>query len=177
MIMQGKRTNRISSPSRARAHALTPREVPGVGLGVLLRNADMTFNRVFREHLARLGVTFSQFQHLWQLYEHKSLSQAELSRLIGIETASSTGVIEQLERQRLIRRVRDQADRRRIIVTLTDSGRALEKPLTRSATAINALARRGVSPTEIKLLQDTLERIMQNLGRHAVGRRSSSREL
>jgi DNA-binding MarR family transcriptional regulator len=139
------------------------RNVPGVGLGVLLRTADLTFNRMFRDDLARFDITFSQFQHLWQLFEGDGLAQVELSRLVGIETASSTAVIDQLEKRGLIRRVRDAADRRRILVTLTPAGRKLERPLTESAVAINALARKGLSKAELALLFGLVERIVRNL--------------
>src|SRR5512144_648889 len=83
------------------------RDVPSVGLGALLRNADMAFNRVLREELSRHDITFSQFQHLWQLWRHDGLAQVELSRRIGIETASSTAAIDQLEKRGLIARARD----------------------------------------------------------------------
>src|SRR5215207_2761736 len=84
--------------------AVRRRAVPRVGLGALLRNADMAFNRVLREELARHDITFSQFQHLWQLWTSDGLAQVELSRRIGIETASSTAVIDQLEKRGLIAR-------------------------------------------------------------------------
>jgi DNA-binding MarR family transcriptional regulator len=141
--------------------------VPGVGLGVLLRTADTTFNRVLRDDLARFNITFSQFQHLWQLFGQDGVSQAEVSRRIGIETASSTSVIEQLESRGLIRRVRDPDDRRRIIVTLTAAGRRLEGALTESAVAVNSTAREGLSGGEIKVLFSVVERIVGNLREYA----------
>jgi DNA-binding MarR family transcriptional regulator len=143
--------------------AIPGRDVPGVGLGVLLRTADMTFNRTFRDELARHDLTFSQFQHLWNLFDDGVLAQVELSRRIGIETASSTAVINQLEKRGLIRRERDLHDRRRINVSLSPAGRALEKPLTDSASAVNALARKGLSKKEIEMLFDIMERIVGNL--------------
>jgi DNA-binding MarR family transcriptional regulator len=130
----------------------------------------MSFNRVLREELALHNVTFSEFQHLWQLFgsggngsKGRSVTQAELSRRIGIRTASSTAVIDQLAKRKLIRRERDPNDRRRINVSLTPAGHALEKPLTECAIAVNALARNGLSQAEIDGLAHILGRIMQNL--------------
>jgi MarR family transcriptional regulator, organic hydroperoxide resistance regulator len=172
----GVGSRRASGASRRKSAAvvrtLVPeRNIPGVGLGVLLRNADMSFNRVLRDELALHNVTFSEFQHLWQLFgsggngsKRRSLTQAELSRRIGIQTASSTAVIDQLARRKLIRRERDPNDRRRINVSLTPAGRALEKPLTACAVAVNALARKGLSKAEINVLADILRRVMRNLG-------------
>jgi DNA-binding MarR family transcriptional regulator len=137
--------------------------MPGVGLGVLLRNADMIFNRTLREELARHDVTFSQFQHLWQLFGSDGLTQVDLSHRIGIEAASSTAVIDQLEKRRLIRRARDTADRRRINVTLTLAGRALEKPLTACAMHVNKIARNGLSSAELDALFTSVNRVIRNL--------------
>jgi DNA-binding MarR family transcriptional regulator len=129
----------------------------------LLRNADLAFNRVLREELARHDITFSQFQHLWQLWRSDglahALAQVELSRRIGIETASSTAAIDQLEKRGLIARARDGRDRRRINVTLTPAGRALERPLTACAAAVNARARRGLSKAKVAELFGIVETI------------------
>ena len=82
---------------RVRAKAL--RVVPKIGLGMLLRDANAVFNKALREGLARHNITFSQYQHLRQLWQSDGLAQVELSGRIGIETASSTAVIDQLEAQ------------------------------------------------------------------------------
>ena len=139
------------------------RQMPGVGLGVLLRNADLIFNRRLRAELARHDVTFSQFQPLWQLFGSDGLTQVELSHRIGIEAASSTAVIDQLEKRRLIRRAREPADRRRINVTLTSAGRALEKPLTTCAVRVNKVARKGLSDPELDALFASVNSVIRNL--------------
>ena len=147
----------------ARKRSSVRRAVPRVGLGALLRNADITFNRALREELARHDVSFSQFQHLWQLWQSDGLAQVELSRRIGIETASSTAVIDQLEKRGLIARERDPRDRRRINVTLTPAGRALQRPLTDCAAQVNAIARRGLTQAQVAMLFDLVETIIGNL--------------
>ena len=154
---------RHAEPNTRRRALGAPRAVPRVGLGVLLRTADMAFNRVLREELGRHEVTFSQFQHLWQLWKDDGVAQVELSRRIGIETASSTEVLDQLERSGLIRRRRDPSDRRRINVTLTTAGRALQRPLTECAAAVNALARKGLSNQDVSTLFAIMDTIIDNL--------------
>lgn len=149
-------------PSPRKSDVTSPRKMPGVGLGVLLRNADMAFNRALRNELARHRISFSEFQHLWQLFGSDSLMQVELSRRIGIAAASSTAVLDQLEKRRLIRRTRDADDHRRINVTLTAAGRALENPLTDCALHVNAKARNGLSEAEIDALFVSVTRVLKN---------------
>jgi DNA-binding MarR family transcriptional regulator len=139
------------------------RKVPDIGLGMKLRDGNAVFNKVLREKLAQHDITFSQYQHLRQLWREDGLAQVELSRRIGIETASSTAVIDQLEKLGFIRRKRDVADRRRIIVNLTSSGRTLEKPLDGCAIAVNLRARSGLTNAQIASLFETIEKIIDNL--------------
>ncbi len=136
---------------------------PAIGLGMLLRAADSTFNRHLRDGLSDHDVTFGQFQHLRNLWAENGLTQAELSRRIGIEMASSTAILDSLEARRLITRVRNAADRRKINVFLTPAGAALKKPLMACAARVNKEARRGLSDTELASAFALVGRIIANL--------------
>ena len=107
-------------PQRRRG---APARPPKTGIGMLLRDADTAFNRYLTAQLAAHGVTFGQFQHLRNLWVENGLTQAELSRRIGIEMASSTAILDSLEAAKLITRVRNTTDRRKINVFLTPAGR------------------------------------------------------
>jgi DNA-binding MarR family transcriptional regulator len=136
---------------------------PAIGLGMLLRAADMGFNRHLRNELALHDVTFGQFQHLRNLWVENGLTQAELSRRIGIEMASSTAILDSLEARRLITRVRNATDRRKINVFLTPTGGALKKPLMACAARVNKEARRGLSDTELASVFGLVGRIIADL--------------
>jgi DNA-binding MarR family transcriptional regulator len=136
---------------------------PAIGLGMLLRAADSIFNRHLRDALAQHDVTFGQFQHLRNLWVENGLTQAELSRRIGIEMASSTAILESLEARRLITRVRNAADRRKINVFLTPAGAALKKPLMACAARVNRKARRGLTDAELAGVFALVGRIIANL--------------
>ena len=149
---------------KKRDRSTATRDIPEIGLGMLLRDGNAVFNKTLREELAQYNITFSQYQHLRQLWQMDGLAQVELSRRIGIETASSTAVIDQLEKLGFIRRKRDPVDRRRILVTLTAAGRALERPLDRCAIAVNMRARGGLSKAEVASLFGLVRKIIGNLG-------------
>lgn len=152
-------TARGNTAAGLRARAGTP----SIGLGLLLRTADMTFNRALRDALAARGVTFSQFQHLRHLWEENGLTQVELSRRIGIETPSSTAVLDSLDKAGLVRRERQPTDRRKINVYLTPAGEALRDPLMACALAVNADARFGLSADEDRLVFEIVGKIVRNL--------------
>jgi DNA-binding MarR family transcriptional regulator len=147
----------VLSPPVASRHA------PEVGIGMLLRDANIAFNRVLRAHLAEFAINFGQFQHLRQLWEQDGMSQVELAERIGIAKAASTSVLDALERRGLIRRERDTTDRRRALVFLTPAGAALREPLWDCARAANVTARDGLTNQDVAILFDLVGRVCGNL--------------
>jgi MarR family transcriptional regulator, organic hydroperoxide resistance regulator len=129
---------------------------------MLLREADAAFNRYLTAQLAVHGVTFGQFQHLRNLWVEDGLTQAELSRRIGIEMASSTTILDSLESDGLITRVRNTADRRKLNVFLTPAGTALEAPLMACAADANKRASKGLSKPELAQLFSIAGQIIEN---------------
>lgn len=152
--------------SKAAARGLTSLandDAPEVGLGVLLRSADNTFNRVLRQKLAAHRISFSEFQHLRQLWDEEGLTQVELSRRIGIERASSTAVISSLLRKKLIRRDIDPSDKRKALVYPTARGAALRDRLWACAIDTNTIAYAGLSQDDRRTLFRLLHRVTANL--------------
>jgi MarR family transcriptional regulator, organic hydroperoxide resistance regulator len=129
---------------------------------MLLRDADAAFNRYLRTRLAVHGITFGQFQHLRNLWVEDGLTQAELSRRVGIEMASSTAILDSLESERLVTRMRNAADRRKINVFLTAAGATLEAPLMACAADANRRASKGLTKTEVAQLFVLAGRIIDN---------------
>jgi MarR family 2-MHQ and catechol resistance regulon transcriptional repressor len=96
-----------------------------------MRTLD-TFIKLSRCHdsvIARLAaqntigdLTFSQFAVLEALYHLGHMTQGEISSKILKSTSNITTVIDNLERDGLVRRERDASDRRVIHVHLTEAG-------------------------------------------------------
>ncbi len=134
-----------------------------IGIGWRLRRAHMAFSRGFRQELAKADVSFGQFVHLEKLWENDGPTQAELSRAVGIETASSTTILDELERRAFVTRVRNPQDRRKINVYLTEAGRALEPLLLERARAVNLQAKSRLSRQQVKDLFVLLETVTDAL--------------
>jgi DNA-binding MarR family transcriptional regulator len=111
---------------------------PNIGLGRLLRQASTTFNRVFKAKLAPMGISYGQFQYLQGLWEADGLTQTELTRKVGVEMAASTAILDSLEKRKLIKRVRNSSDRRKIDVYLTAAGAGLKDQLVREPDLVVA---------------------------------------
>ena len=140
--------------------------VPERGIGFVLREANRAFSHALLDRLKPYGITFSQWLHLRTLWEEDGLTQVDLARRIGIEKASSTPVLDSLERLKLIRRARNPADGRERTIRLTRAGKAMKGRLVPHAIAFNATARRGLKPQDIATFLRVIHTMVDNL-RHA----------
>ena len=87
----------------------------------LMRAAESVTARTHR-HLSSTGLTISQFAVLEALYHSGPLSQKEIGQKILRSSGNITMVIDNLEKTGLVRRERNEADRRFFIVHLTAKG-------------------------------------------------------
>ena len=141
----------------------TPTESSSPGVGRALRQASKVYNRALQEELATYDIGLSEYLHLRSLWSHNGLSQIELSQRIGIEKASSTAVLNSLEEKKLIQRIRNSEDKRRINVFLTPEGEALQETLLPAARTVALRAVEGFSESEVRMLTGLLQRLTLNL--------------
>lgn len=117
----------------------------------------------FDQQLRRHGVTLAQWGILRRLWEQEGRSQVELQSLMSLEAATITGLLQRMERSRLVYRQADVIDKRMQRVFLTDEGRALEPLVRHLAEDVNAIALRGFTVEEQQVVKQLLERALHNL--------------
>jgi DNA-binding MarR family transcriptional regulator len=71
------------------------------------------------------GLSDAQYDLLLGLRDHETLATSELAALADLSPATATQMLEGLEADGLVRRVRSQTDRRVVLTSLTDRGLAL----------------------------------------------------
>lgn len=104
----------------------TPEEILALDAFIKLnRSVNAVQGRLLPTLQKDFGLTESQFAVMEALYHLGPLQQGELCRKILRSGSNVTTVVDNLERDGMVRRVRDDADRRIQIVHLTDQGRAL----------------------------------------------------
>src|SRR5437764_2921777 len=84
-------------------------------------------NRVIRLHrpfLEPLGLTYPQFLFMLALYEDAPRSVGDLGHELGMDNGTLTPLLKRLEAAGLVTRTRDSADERRVLIDLTEAGRA-----------------------------------------------------
>jgi MarR family 2-MHQ and catechol resistance regulon transcriptional repressor len=99
-----------------------PSQEPAIRAYVkLIRTAESLHARISRS-LTLEGLTASQFSAMKVLRLHGTLPQRDIATYLLQTGGNITLVVDNLERNGLCQRVRDNDDRRMIFVTLTDKG-------------------------------------------------------
>jgi DNA-binding MarR family transcriptional regulator len=89
---------------------------------LLIKLGELTLEAAERA-LLPLGLRARQFNVMTMAAANPALSQQDLSRLLGVDPTIMVALVDDLERQDLVRRERSQADRRRYVLRLTSDGR------------------------------------------------------
>jgi DNA-binding MarR family transcriptional regulator len=110
----------VGEPARAKA------EFDFSVVSALLEAGD-TLNKYMSAYLNDFGLTASKFNTLQALKGEpaRTVTQNELGTLLTVTGASITGVLDRLERDRLVARETHPTDRRANVVRLTDEGETL----------------------------------------------------
>jgi len=124
---------------------------------------------LYRPILEPLGLTHPQYLMMVTLWEHPDpLCIKELSSLLKVDAPTLSPLLKRLEGAGLIRRERNPADERSVLITLTARGQELRhRAGTVPASIIHRL---GMSIEELELLQ----RALRNLISHANARSRAS---
>ena len=92
-------------------------------LGRLLAVGGRMFSQRFGETLAGYGMTPAGYAVLSRLSTAGRMAARDVASACYVRPATVTGVVDTLEREGLVCRVRDQADRRMVAIELTSAGR------------------------------------------------------
>ncbi|MFI0369458.1 MarR family winged helix-turn-helix transcriptional regulator [Actinomadura sp. 1N219] len=122
----------------------------------------------------RLGVNRTDLRCLSRLTARGPLTASELAAAAGLTGGAATTAIDRLERAGLARRVRDEADRRRVLVHLTDQADLLSQEIW-GPIVTDALAElRRFTIAELEVIETFLQRALDNQTYHAARLRSQA---
>jgi DNA-binding MarR family transcriptional regulator len=133
----------------------------------VLGHAYRTFARIVDAQLRELGLAMSQLPVLIVLKEGKPLPQAELARIARVEQSSMAQLLNRMERDGLVERIPDPADKRSRLISLTErASRRMHKGKAIMDATVK-IALQGFSAAEIERLDELMRRINENLERAA----------
>jgi DNA-binding MarR family transcriptional regulator len=126
-------------------------------IGFVLRKANQRHVAIFAAHISDL--TPPQFAALSKLADVGETSQNQLGVLVAMDAATIKGVIDRLKARGLVEVTRHAADKRRLMVRLSEAGRDTVARLTPLAERITADTLAPLSQREAATLLKLLGRI------------------
>ena len=118
---------------------------------------------VYRELFARHGLTEQQWRILRVLWDEDDVTTTHLSRQTLLPAPSLVGILDRLEKKRLIARKRSDEDRRKVHVAATAAGRQLYQQVLPTLDRIHARVTGAVTPAEWASLRATLAKITDDM--------------
>ena len=140
-------------------------EFPEISLGELFGLLEQTarnLRQIQRETVSEAGLTPAQYSVLHLLWERDERPFRDFAEALLCTPATVTGIIDTLERKGLVRRKPNPADRRSLLATLTEGGRALQGS-TPNLDRVYDSCCSGVTPLEARQLAFLLGKLNDSL--------------
>lgn len=118
--------------------------------------------RQYSALLAEVGLTYPQYLVLLVLWETDGpLSVSELGERLRLDSGTLTPLLKRLELAGIVQRARDAADERRVLISLTDAGRALEERV--ADVPLRLKTAMGLDEVTARTLYDALGQLLAGL--------------
>jgi DNA-binding MarR family transcriptional regulator len=124
-------------------------------------SASMAISRTYKPLLDQLGITYPQYLVLNVLWEEDEKTVGSIADRLALESSTVTPLVKRLEAASFVTRTRRQDDERRVIVSLTPSGREIREKSGCLGEAL--LAKSGMQPKELIALTKEVQRLRDAL--------------
>lgn len=125
-------------------------------VGEMVQKLVRMFQLFERDQIKVHGFTSSQCYSLIEILKSGSLTMNELSDRMNLDTSTMTRVIDKLVRDELIKRERDEADRRIVLVALTEKGK---EAATMLSSSVNEYYKKIISSIPEGTMDDVLRAV------------------
>ena len=128
-----------------------------------LYSANLALNKLYRQLLAPLNLTYPQYLVMLILWEQDDITVSEIGERLFLDSATLTPLLKRMESAGLLVRQRSRQDERQVAVTLTSEGRALQQQAQSIPEAVGCAAQ--CDEDSMIALKQQLEQLRQQLHR------------
>jgi MarR family transcriptional regulator for hemolysin len=132
-------------------------------LGYFVIPVAHALERALNEELVPLGVTLRQWQVIACLILYKEACQADLARLLRVETPTLKGILDRMQRDGWIERRPSSEDRRCNVIRLKPAVVPIWKPMAACARRVRRRAMKGITPRQFETMKTALAKVRLNL--------------
>jgi HTH-type transcriptional regulator sarZ len=120
--------------------------------------------KVYKKYLDKYDLTYTQYICINELLSEGTLYVKELGERLYLDSGTLTPVLKKLESKGYVRRVRCNKDERNLCVSITESGKELEKGLDEVYMKVKADV--GISDEDSKVLLGVLDKLLSRVVYH-----------
>lgn len=124
-------------------------------LGSAARKIQKYYNKKFEEY----GITVAQSFILFSLLESDGLYVKCLAERLDIDSSAITGLVDRLDKEKLVERRVDPEDRRAFRIFLTEKGKKLAETLAPIGQEFNKKLKDGMKKEELAAFKKFLQKI------------------
>jgi MarR family transcriptional regulator, transcriptional regulator for hemolysin len=136
-------------------------------IGYIINRTAKAFIKALDSQLReKVGVTAGQWKVLVMLVDQNGLTQKEIADRLGLDGATLIPIIDKMEKDKLVVRKVDPADRRNNRIYRTERAEALWDKMIQCVSSIKEISLKGIPDQNVKIMKDVLENIWQNLRLH-----------
>lgn len=99
----------------------------GYQIPSLIREINSKLNHSIKNELKETGFTVPQIMVIKLLFNHNRLKVSEISKEISLVNSTVSGIIDRLEKQDIVKRIRSEEDRRIVYIELSSKGKEIVK--------------------------------------------------
>ena len=133
-------------------------------IGYIINRAAKAFIKALDSQLReKVGVTAGQWKVLVMLIDQNGLTQKEIADRLGLDGATLIPIIDKMEKDKLVVRKVDPADRRNNRIYRTEMADLQWHKMMECAVNIKEISLRGIPDQSVKIMKDALENIWYNL--------------
>jgi DNA-binding MarR family transcriptional regulator len=125
--------------------------------------ATNLLNRLYGPVLAELGLTYPQYLVMLVLWEHEVQTVGALCARLYLDSGTLSPLLKRMEMAGLVKRQRDPADERRVVVALTEQGHALREQAFHVPETISG----GYQPEGMNELRESVRNLVSALAQHS----------
>lgn len=124
---------------------------------------QQAFGRLYKPLLDPLGLTYPQYLVMVVLWGTSPLTVGQIGARLGLESSTLTPLIKRLEQAGLVSRMRDSVDERRVQISPTEKGAALQAQAQDVPACVEAAT--GLDDDGIRWLREELGRLRDAIAR------------
>jgi DNA-binding MarR family transcriptional regulator len=122
-------------------------------------SANLAFGKAYKPILEKLGLTYTQYIAIIALWEKDNQTVSGLGEKLFLESNTLTPILKKLEGMGYLRRQRDSADERQVLISLTDAGRRLRE----KGLHMNLVKATGLTAEDFPKMQNAVATLRDNL--------------